>query len=66
MILADLWEENSDLKGDAMFLDSLVTLLSAVQTSNNLLPFLNTFKRNTFLIRSGATSTRKKEKQFRR
>ena len=46
MILADLYEENSDLKGDAMFFNSLGTLLSAAQTSNHLLPFLNTFKQN--------------------
>ena len=46
MILADLCEKNSDLKGDAMFLNSLGTLLSAAQTSNHLLPFFNTFKQN--------------------
>ena len=51
VILADLWEENSDLKGDVIFLDSLRSLLSALQTSNHLFPFLNTFKRNCVVAR---------------
>ena len=49
VILADLCEENCDLKGDAMFLGCLGT--SATQTSNHLLHFLDTFKRNYVVAR---------------
>ena len=51
VILAELWGENSDLKGDVIFLDSLGSLLSAFQTSNHLFPFPNTFKQNRVVAR---------------
>ena len=35
VILVDLCEENNDIKNDAMFLDTLGTLLSTTQTSHH-------------------------------
>ena len=51
VILADLCGENSDLKNDAIFLNSLGTLLSTAETSKQFLPFLNKFKRNYIVVR---------------
>ena len=69
VILADQCKENSDLKNVVMFLDSLGILSSTAKTSNHLLPFLSTFKRNYIIARRASSKQiqlAKEESRYKR